>query len=151
MHARIDRLYEGLAQLFEEISTFLKTFKIYKRIEKFAEVDPELKAITGRLMISFVDICALSIKLLSGSKWRKFKTVLKVALMDDDSGIRAELDKFKGLIDQSSRISDAVTLEKVMVSHHEVVELLQVPQRKAASSYCTLKALPVASMFLKLT
>lgn len=125
MHARIDRLYEGLAQLFEEISTFLKTFKIYKRIEKFAEVDPELKAITGRLMVSFVDICALSIKLLNGSKWKKFKTVLKVAIMDDDSGIRAELEKFKSLIDQSSRISDAVTLEKVMVSHHEVVQLLK--------------------------
>lgn len=125
MHARIDRLYEGLAQLFEEISTFLKTFKIYKRIEKFAKVDPELKAITSKLMVSFVDICALSIKLLNGSKWKKFKTVLKVALMDDDSGIRAELDKFKGLIDQSSRISDAVTLETVMVSHHEVVQLLK--------------------------
>lgn len=129
MHARIDRLYEGLAQLFEEISTFLKTFKIYKRIEKFAEVDPELKAITSRLMISFVDICALSIKLLNGSKWKKFKTVLKVALMDDDSGIRAELEKFKGLIDQSSRISDAVTLERVMVSHHEVVQLLNDASR----------------------
>ena len=149
MHARIDRLYEGLAQLFEEISTFLKTFKIYKRIEKFAEVDPELKAITGRLMISFVDICALSIKLLSGSKWRKFKTVLKVALMDDDSGIRAELDKFKGLIDQSSRISDAVTLEKVMVSHHEVVELLQDASEKSGQQLLYLEGITSGVNVLK--
>lgn len=149
MHARIDRLYEGLAQLFEEISTFLKTFKIYKRIEKFAEVDPELKAITGRLMISFVDICALSIKLLNGSKWRKFKTVLKVALMDDDSGIRAELEKFKGLIDQSSRISDAVTLEKVMVSHHEVVQLLQNASERSGQQLLHLEGISSGVNVLK--
>ncbi|KEF52389.1 uncharacterized protein A1O9_11630 [Exophiala aquamarina CBS 119918] len=149
MHARIDRLYEGLAQLFEEISTFLKTFKIYKRVEKFAEVDPELKAITGRLMISFVDICALSIKLLNGSKWRKFKTVLKVALMDDDSGIRAELDKFKGLIDQSSRISDAVTLEKVMVSHHEVVQLLQNASERSGQQLLYLEGISSGVNVLK--
>ncbi|KAK5048582.1 hypothetical protein LTR84_005673 [Exophiala bonariae] len=149
MHARIDRLYEGLAQLFEEISTFLKTFKIYKRIEKFAEVDPELKATTGRLMISFVDICALSIKLLNGSKWKKFKTVLKVALMDDDSGIRAELEKFKGLIDQSSRISDAVTLEKVMISHHEVVELLEDASRRSGQQLLYLEDISTGVNVLK--
>jgi hypothetical protein len=71
-------------------------------------------------MISFVDICALSINVLGGSKWKTFKTVAKVALFDNDSGVNDELEKFRRLVGQHGRISDAVTLEQVLKGHGEM-------------------------------
>ena len=117
--ARISKFYDVLGKLFEEISTFLKKFKIYQRIEQYAVIDIELKRSTHELMIVFIDICALSINVLSGSKWQKGKLLAKEALFDDGSGIQAKLDEFKRLIDQQSQISDAVTLEYVLSSEAE--------------------------------
>jgi hypothetical protein len=117
---KINKFYEGLAELFEQISTFLKQFKIYERIQQFTNMDPELKRTTHELMICFVDICALSIKVLGGSKWKQIKAVAKVILFDNDSGVNSELEKFKRLVDQQSRISDAVTLEHVLKSHNDL-------------------------------
>lgn len=129
---KIGKFYDDIALLFEEISTFMKQFKIYQRVEQFAQVDMELKQGTHKLMISFVEICALSIDILDGGKWKKFKTMSKIALFDNDSGVSGKLAEFRRLIDHQSRISDAVTLEHVFSSEHEltgsmktVIELLQ--------------------------
>ena len=124
--AKISKFYDDLAQLFEEISTFMKQFKIYQRIEQYAKVDIELKQGTHKLMIVFVDICAISIDVLSGSKLRKLKTMAKIALFDNDSGIHAKLEEFRRLIDHQSRISDAVTLEHVLKSEHEMTNSMNM-------------------------
>ncbi|KAI4198228.1 MAG: hypothetical protein LQ350_005390 [Teloschistes chrysophthalmus] len=117
--ARISRFHEDLAKLFAEISTFLQVFKIYQRIEDFARVDVELKRCAHKLMVLIVDICALSIKYFSGSKFRKMLSDAKVALFEDDTGVKAKLEEFKTLINHQSQISDAVTLEHVLRSEHE--------------------------------
>lgn len=123
--AAISKFYNDLALLFQEISTFMKQFKIYERIEEYARVDIELKQGTHKLMIIFVDICAISIDVLSGSKLKKFKTMAKIALFDNDSGIRAKLDEFQRLISHQSQISDAVTLEYVLKSEFELTNSMK--------------------------
>ncbi|KAL8822530.1 MAG: hypothetical protein Q9191_006735 [Dirinaria sp. TL-2023a] len=117
---RVSKFYDDLALLFEEISTFMQQFKIYQRIEQFATVDIELKRSTHKLMIMFVDVCAISIDVLSGSKLKTWKKLTKLALFDNDSGIAAKLDEFRRLIDHQSQISDAVTLEHVLKSEAEL-------------------------------
>ncbi|OQV03546.1 hypothetical protein CLAIMM_08579 [Cladophialophora immunda] len=128
--SQVSSLYDGLADLFQRIFTFLKTFQIYQRIEDFAEVDLELKQTTHKLMISFVTICALSIKVLGPSKLRKAKIAAKLILFGDDSGVGAELSKFKKLVEANSQISDAVTLEVVLESHHDLDSKLKVVHDK---------------------
>ena len=109
--ARVDRLWDGLEALFEEIACFLKEFKIYRRIEEFDRIDAELLEATHTVLICFVDICALSIQILGSSKWTKAKVVAKKVLFDDDSGVASELDHFRNLVRHQSKISDAITLE----------------------------------------
>ena len=123
--AKISNFYDGLALLFEEISTSLKQFKIYQRIEKVARVDVELKQCIHKLMIIFVDICAISIDVLSGSRLHSWKINAKVALFDDDSGVGAQLDKLRSLVKYQSQISDAVTLEHVLKSEHKLEDIDQ--------------------------
>ncbi|KAI9657615.1 MAG: hypothetical protein M1821_002791 [Bathelium mastoideum] len=117
---KITKFNDDLALLFGEISAFMKQFKIYQRIEKFAEIDIELKQSTHKLMIIFVDICAISIDILSGSKLKRFKTIAKIALFDNDSGIHDKLEEFKTLVTHQGQISDAVTLEHVLKSEHDI-------------------------------
>ncbi|MCJ1334433.1 hypothetical protein MMC10_011143 [Thelotrema lepadinum] len=117
---KISKFHDDLARLFGEISTFMMRFKIYERIEQFAEIDIELKRGTHKLMIIFIDVCALSIDVMSGSRLKRLKTLGKIALFDNDSGVSEKLDEFKQLVAQQSQISDAVTLEHVLKSEYEL-------------------------------
>jgi hypothetical protein len=103
----------------------MSQFKIYKRIENFADIDPELLQTVRQLLIVFVNICALSIKLGKDSKWyKRLKNVTKKVLFDDDSGIRQELDAFRALIQKQSVIGEIVTLENVMKTRGDIADLL---------------------------
>ena len=124
--AKVSKFHEGLALLFDKISTFMKQFKVYQRIEQYAKVDVELKQSTHKLLIAFVDICGLSIDAVSGSKLKKVWTVAKIALFEDDSGVQAKLKEFQMLVDHQSQISDAVTLEHVIMTEHDVSEIRKV-------------------------
>ncbi|KAL9102531.1 MAG: hypothetical protein Q9163_002340 [Psora crenata] len=119
--ARISEFYDGLVNLFEEVSHFLQIFKIYQRIEQVTKVDKELAESTHKLMIVFVDVCALSIDVLGRSKARR-KYLVKKVLLDDDSGLQAIRERFKELIDHQSNMSNAITLEHVLKSEHEQAE-----------------------------
>ena len=121
--AKVSKFHEGLALLFEKISTFMKQFKVYQRIEQYAKVDVELKQSTHKLLIAFVDVCGLSIDAVSGSKLKKMWTVAKIALFEDDSGVQEKLKEFQMLIDHQSQISDAVTLEHVVKTEHILSEM----------------------------
>lgn len=117
---KISKFYDDLAQLFEEIYTSMKQFHIYERMDQYALVGSELKQCTHKLMILFVDTCALSMKVLGGSK---LKHLAKIALFDDDSGINAKLEEFRRLVRHQGQISNAITLEHVLKSESEQSEL----------------------------
>ncbi|KAL8831997.1 MAG: hypothetical protein Q9170_005059 [Blastenia crenularia] len=111
--SKISSFYEDLTRLFDAMSTSLKQVKIYQRVEDF---DVELKRCSHKLMILFVDICAISIYVLDSSFLQKIKIGAKIALLDDDSGIQDMLRDLRTLVGQQSQISDAITLEHVLKS-----------------------------------
>ena len=71
-------------------------------------------------MVIFVDFCALCIDTLSGSRAKCLKTSAKIALFGDDSGVSKKLAEFGQLVVHQSQISDAVTLEHVLRSEHDL-------------------------------
>jgi hypothetical protein len=79
-----------------------------------------------KLMISFVDICALSITLRKSGKWRSFKGNFKKVILNDDSGVQAELDNFRKLIATHSSIQGTITLEKVLESRSDLARVLLI-------------------------
>ena len=117
--AEISSFYDDLSTLFEEISNFVKQFKIYQRIEEYAKVGMELKEGTHKLMIALVDICAICIKFYGSSKLHTIKTMTKLTIFNNDSGIKSKLNDFRTLINHQSHVSDAVTLEHVLNAEHE--------------------------------
>lgn len=66
---QIQKVYDGLEELFEEIEHFLIRFKIYRRIHDKFGLDEDLVLNTNNLLIVFVKICGLATKLLRGGKW----------------------------------------------------------------------------------
>jgi Cdc6-like AAA superfamily ATPase len=79
-----------------------------------------------KLMISFVDICALSITLRKSGKWKSFKGGFKKVILNDDSGVQAELLRFKGLVDTHSSIQGTITLEEVLHSRADLTRVLLI-------------------------
>ena len=124
--AKISKFHDDLALLFAEIFAFMQQFKIYRRIEQFAEVDVELKQCTHKVMIVFVDICAISIDIISGSKWKRIKAIGKIALFDNDSGVQDKLEELKRLVVNQGQISDAITLEHVLRSEQELTSSIKM-------------------------
>lgn len=117
---RIAELYDDVANVFQEIAAFLTKFTVYDRIQRSTTFPIELIESTNKLMIIFVDICAISIDLLSSSKRKAFKGALKKALLDDDSGISEKREEFKRLINQQGHLSEAINLEHVLETEREV-------------------------------
>jgi hypothetical protein len=77
-----------------------------------------------KLMISFVDICALSINLRKMGTWKSFKGNFKKIMLNDDSGVQAELDNFKKLVETHSSIQGTITLEEVLRSRTDIARVL---------------------------
>lgn len=77
---RIAELYDDIANVFQEIAAFLTKVTVYDRIQRSTTFPVELIESTNKLMITFVDICAISIDLLSSSKRKALKGAFKKAV-----------------------------------------------------------------------
>ena len=121
---KISKVYGGLANLMEEVYTQLMVFKIYKRIEQSSALDSELLHNTHRMLITIINICALSYKLIDGGKLAHIKTGLRVALFNDDSGVTAELDSLAKLTKAQSTFTGAITLEHVLTTEKDLAQVL---------------------------
>ncbi|KAH8692976.1 hypothetical protein BGW36DRAFT_362518 [Talaromyces proteolyticus] len=119
---KIAHVYEGIESLFDEISHFLSLFKVYRQYDR---LDSELKDGTHKLMMSMVRICGLSIKIIDGGVMHRIKIGMKVTFLNDDSGVSAELVKFKDLIEKQSRVTGAITLQHVLESENGIAKILQ--------------------------
>ena len=62
---------------------------------------------------------------IDGGILGKIKVGLKATFLRDDSGVQDELAKFKTLIDNQSRITEAITLDHVLTTEENTVELLR--------------------------
>ncbi|KAL9618543.1 MAG: hypothetical protein Q9160_006727 [Pyrenula sp. 1 TL-2023] len=121
---KISRFYDAFRVLFEKILMFMQQFKIYRRIEEITSLGFELKMSTHKLMVVFVEACAISIDVLNGSTWALMKTAAKSVLFDKDTGLHVTLEKFQRLLNENSQIRDTITLEQVMVSERDLHKAL---------------------------
>ena len=122
---RISSFYDDLSALFQELSTLIKQFRIYQRMDLYVDVGTELKEDTHKLMIAFVDVCAISIDFFGGSRLHTIGTLTKLSLFNNDSGLKSKLADFKTLISHQSQITGAITLEHVLKAEHETSNSLR--------------------------
>ena len=95
---RVKEFHELIAGLFGEVSVALTQFRIYARIQEFSSMVSELIENVHKVMISFVDVCALSIELQSGSSWKSFRRDAKWVLFNNDSGVKQALEDFRSRV-----------------------------------------------------
>ncbi|KAI0834307.1 hypothetical protein F5Y06DRAFT_307099 [Hypoxylon sp. FL0890] len=134
---------EAIEGLFETLAPCLSVFRIYEKMDQFNEIEPELKQAIHQVMICFVDICALSIQLRDSGKWRKFKSRMKQLLIHDDSGIKAELEKFERLTKSHYSIQSTQTLKVVLDTRGDLTEYFDRQSEKSqqmANDVASLKA-----------
>ncbi|KAI0885020.1 uncharacterized protein GGS22DRAFT_162512 [Annulohypoxylon maeteangense] len=134
---------EAIDGLFETLAPSLGVFRIYERMDQFNEIEPELKQAIHQVMICFVDICALSIQLRDSGKWHKFKSRMKFLMIQDDSGIKAEIEKLDRLTKSHHSIQATQTLKVVLDTKTELTEYLDRESERSqqiATDVSSLKA-----------
>ena len=62
---------------------------------------------------------------IDGGVLHQIKIGAKVTFLNDDSGVGGELAKFKALIDKQSHVTEATTLQHVLASEENTVEILK--------------------------
>ncbi|KAK3319420.1 nacht and tpr domain-containing protein [Apodospora peruviana] len=90
---------------------------------RFTELEPDLIQGTHRLMISFVNICALSIKLREARTWETFKVEAKLILLQKDSDVGKEIANFHDLLAAHSVQQGAQQLLALIYNKDVVTEV----------------------------
>jgi len=116
--------HESVDSLFEAIAPSLSEFKIYGNTKQYSKTEPELRDAAHRLMIGFVDICALSLEYAEQGKWHRFKATMKAVLLNDET-IKAEIEKFRELAAAHHSLQATQTLKVVLESNDDLRKLLE--------------------------
>ncbi|PYH72109.1 uncharacterized protein BO88DRAFT_402379 [Aspergillus vadensis CBS 113365] len=127
--AKYKRIFSSLALLFRRISDVLERCRIYMRLPADA-VDISLRKIINEELVCFVDICALSIKVLEGNK---ILTALKVFAFDSDKGVSGQLDRLALLVERESQMRATLEFESQKTSELVMVETRHETQKVNAS------------------
>lgn len=73
-----------------------------------------LQITIDEFLVSFADICGLSIGVLHGGTWGKLRaTTRNSSFSGDDTGVGAELAKFQSPVSKRITVVDTLTLESV--------------------------------------
>ncbi|PNP55504.1 hypothetical protein THARTR1_04334 [Trichoderma harzianum] len=120
----IHEFHGTIDAIFGIVGPTLSQFKIYERIELFNTIDPELNTAIHKVMISFVDICALAIVLQKGSRWKRIKAATKQALLNDDSGLKDEIEQFEKLVKGQQNVQATLTLEVALSAKADLATIL---------------------------
>ncbi|KAI2467316.1 hypothetical protein F4781DRAFT_402847 [Annulohypoxylon bovei var. microspora] len=134
---------EAIDGLFETLGPTLSVFRIYEKMDQFNDIEPELKQAIHEVMVIFVDICALSIELRDSGKWRKFKSRMKLLLINNDSNIKAEIDKLEKLTRSHHSIQSTQTLKVVLDTRSDLTEYFDRESERSqqmASDVASLRA-----------
>ncbi|CAG8426824.1 unnamed protein product [Penicillium salamii] len=116
--AKYKRIFSSLTELFRRISDVLERCKIYMRLPANA-VDVALRKIINEELVCFVDICALSIKVLKG---HKVFTALKVFAFDGDEGVSGQLARLASLVERESQMRATLGFESQKTTERGVIE-----------------------------
>ncbi|KAJ5704056.1 hypothetical protein N7493_011194 [Penicillium malachiteum] len=112
------RIFSSLSELFRRVSDVLERCKIYLRLPPDT-IDVSLRKIINEEMLCFVDICALSIKVLRG---HKVFTALKVIAFDSDEGVSCQLGRLEDLVEREAQIRATLGFEKQVQSQTLLLE-----------------------------
>lgn len=107
-----------MADLFRRISDVLERCKVYLRLPADA-VDVALRKIINEELVCFVDICALSIKVLKG---HKVFIALKVFVFDGDEGVSGQLAHLATLVERESQMRATLGFESQKISERNIIE-----------------------------
>ncbi|KAJ5097682.1 hypothetical protein N7456_008403 [Penicillium angulare] len=127
--AKYKRIFSSLGELFRRISDVLERCKIYMRLPPDA-VDISLRKIINEELVCFVDICALSIKVLKGNK---ILTALKVFAFDSDEGVNGQLGRLALLVERESQMRATLGFESQKISERAVAETRDGTKKVTAS------------------
>ncbi|KAL4940945.1 hypothetical protein BDV06DRAFT_12388 [Aspergillus oleicola] len=127
--AKYKGIFSSLAELFRRISDVLERCKIYMRLPAEA-VDVSLRKIINEELVCFVDICALSIKVMKGNK---ILTALKVFAFDSDEGVSGQLDRLALLVERESQMRATLGFESQKISEKIIVETRDGTKKITAS------------------
>ncbi|KAL3490234.1 hypothetical protein BJX62DRAFT_252146 [Aspergillus germanicus] len=127
--AKYKRIFSSLAELFQRISDVLERCKIYMRLPAEA-VDALLRKIINEELVCFVEICALSIKVMRGNK---MLIALKVFAFDSDEGVSAQLERLASLVERESQMRATLGFESQKISERIIVEARDGTRRVSAS------------------
>ncbi|KUM59605.1 hypothetical protein ACN42_g7534 [Penicillium freii] len=116
--SKYKRIFSSLSELFRRISDVLERCKIYMRLPADA-VDISLRKIINEELVCFVDICALSIKVLRG---HKVFTALKVFAFDSDEGVSGQLGRLATLVERESQMRATLGFESQKTSERNIIE-----------------------------
>ncbi|RAK80020.1 uncharacterized protein BO72DRAFT_525692 [Aspergillus fijiensis CBS 313.89] len=116
--AKFKRIFSSLAELFRRVCDVLDRMQIYMRLPSDA-VDVALRKILNEQLLCFVDICALSIKLLQG---HKVLIALKVFAFSGDEGVSAQLARLATLGERESQMRATLGFESQKASERRIFE-----------------------------
>ncbi|THV52033.1 hypothetical protein BGAL_0091g00180 [Botrytis galanthina] len=119
---KVAEVYEGLGNLFEEITHAMALLNVYRDYKK---LDQQLKNGIHKIMVSIVRICGLAINIIDGGKLVKVKTVFKVTFLKDDSGVKDELRNFKELIARQNDLTGVITLKTILHNSAGIDKMLK--------------------------
>ncbi|KAL5332733.1 hypothetical protein BJX70DRAFT_407031 [Aspergillus crustosus] len=127
--AKYKRIFSSLTELFQRISDVLERCKIYMRMPAEA-VDTSLRKIINEELVCFVEICALSIKVMKGTK---MLIGLKVFAFDSDEGVSAQLERLAALVERESQMRATLGFESQKMSEKVIVEARDGTRKVSAS------------------
>jgi hypothetical protein len=93
-------------------------------------VDASLRKIINEELVCFVDICALSIKVMRGNK---MLITLKVFAFDSDEGVSAQLERLASLVERESQMRATLGFESQKISERVIVEARDGTRKVSAS------------------
>ncbi|KAG6354230.1 hypothetical protein INS49_004834 [Diaporthe citri] len=122
---KIRDFHKTVATMFEVLGPALSVYEIYKDKDKFDNIHPAVDRAVHDIMISFVDICGLYQKLHGNkSKAKSFWTDFKAAILNDDSGVGSEMERFKTLTQVHRDVEVTQTLNEVLETNDLAANML---------------------------
>lgn len=114
--------YEDAINLvFSQVSSALAQFEIYTSMD---HADAAIVRQSLLVMVSFVKICAHVVKFRQGRKRDRLLQRVRY-IFDDDSGLGAEMDEFKRVLQQQRDVEGTVTLAVVVETRQDLAVLLE--------------------------
>ncbi|CAI7615078.1 unnamed protein product [Penicillium pancosmium] len=116
--AKFKGIFSSIAELFKRTSDVLERCKIYLRMPPKA-VDISLRRIINDELVCFVEVCALSMKVLNG---HKILIALKVFAFNTDEGVSGQLARLAELAQRESQMRGTLGFESQKKSEKNIAE-----------------------------